>query len=155
MKHWLCLVILLLTLAHSPELSYAESPNSIQYAHAQIATPSGVRLDVELADTEEKRHLGLGFRQGLSEGKGMLFIFEEKELHGFWMKNMRFPIDIIWLDNHKIVHIESDVPSPVSAQDLPVYKPSRMANMVLEIGAGQARKLGLITGQSLKYQFTP
>jgi uncharacterized membrane protein (UPF0127 family) len=73
----------------------------------------------------------------------MLFIFEEEEVHSFWMKNMRFPIDILWLDKEKrIVHLESRVP-PCAADPCPTYTPGRPAVFVLELRSGAAEKHGL------------
>jgi len=72
------------------------------YAHAIVTTSTGKKISVEVADTVEKRSLGLGKRSGLENGWGMLFVFEKRKQHGFWMKGMQFPLDIIWLDNHRI-----------------------------------------------------
>ncbi len=89
---------------------------------------------VELVDTIETRALGLSFREGLSASSGMLFIFEDTEEHGFWMKDMRFPIDIAWLDeDFCIIHIEQNLaPSTYPT----VYEPNAPARYVLEVSAG-------------------
>ncbi len=92
----------------------------------------------------------------MGKGKGMLFLYTHRGQQAFWMKGMRFPIDIIWLDNRRIVHIEHDVPPPprgTSDADLPVYRPARPANAVLEIAAGIARELGLRNGALVRFDF--
>ena len=123
------------------------------YAHAIVTTSSGKEIPVEVADTVEKRSLGLGKRSGLENGWGMLFVFEKRKQHGFWMKDMQFPLDIIWLDNHRIVHILRNVQPGKSIVHPPVITPPVAGNFVLEIDAGRADELKLQVGQRLKYQF--
>ena len=123
------------------------------YAHAIVTTSSGKEISVEVADTVEKRSLGLGKRSGLENGWGMLFVFEKRKQHGFWMKDMLFPLDIIWLDNHRIVHILRNVQPAKSGVIPPVMTPPVSGNFVLEIDSGRADELKLQVGQRLKYQF--
>ena len=123
------------------------------YAHAIVTTSTGKKISVEVADTVEKRSLGLGKRSGLENGWGMLFVFEKRKQHGFWMKDMEFPLDIIWLDNHRIAYILRNVQPAKSGVIPPVMTPPVAGNFVLEIDAGRANELKLQVGQSLKYQF--
>ena len=123
------------------------------YAHAIVTTSTGKEISVEVADTVEKRSLGLGKRSGLENGWGMLFVFEKRKQHGFWMKDMQFPLDIIWLDNHRIVHILRNVQPAKSGVIPPVMTPPVSGNFVLEIDSGRADELKLQVGQRLKYQF--
>ena len=123
------------------------------YAHAIVTTSTGKEIPVEVADTVEKRSLGLGKRSGLENGWGMLFVFEKRKQHGFWMKDMQFPLDIIWLDNHRIVHILRNVQPAKSGNNPSVMIPPVAGNFVLEIDAGYADKLNLQVGQHLKYRF--
>ena len=68
-------------------------------------------IDVELALTNEERQKGLMGREILNDNDGMLFIFENEEIHEFWMKNMIISLDIIWINSDgEIVHIEKQVP---------------------------------------------
>lgn len=99
----------------------------------------GTIVMVEVADGPEERARGLMFREGLGEGEGMLFVFERDGPHPFWMKNMRFPIDIIWLDSDgRVIHLETDVP-PCPGPPCPLYTPRVSARYVLEVGANSAR----------------
>ena len=123
------------------------------YAQAIVTTSTGKEIPVEVADTVEKRSLGLGKRSGLENGWGMLFVFEKRKQHGFWMKDMQFPLDIIWLDNHRIVHILRNVQPAKSGVIPPVMTPPVSGNFVLEIDSGRADELKLQVGQRLKYQF--
>jgi len=93
------------------------------YAHAIVTTSTGKKISVEVADTVEKRSLGLGKRSGLENGWGMLFVFEKRKQHGFWMKDMEFPLDIIWLDNHRIAYILRNVQPAKSGVIPPVMTP--------------------------------
>ena len=130
--------------------SFAEE---IVYSHAIVTTSTGEEIPVEVADTLKKRSLGLGKRTFLKKGWGMLFVFEKRKPHRFWMKDMQFPLDIIWLDNHRIVHIIHNA-KPVNSKDDPEVMTSPVpVNFVLEIAAGRAAKLRLKTGQRMKFKF--
>ena len=130
--------------------SFAEK---IAYYHAIVTTSTGEKIPVEVADTLKKRSLGLGNRPSLKKGWGMLFVFEERKPHRFWMKDMQFPLDIIWLDNHRIVHINHNA-KPASFKDEPEVMTSPVpVNFVLEIAAGRAAKLRLKKGQQMKFNF--
>ena len=123
------------------------------YAHATVITPKGVSIPVEVSDNPEKRSLGLGKRDKLEKDWGMLFVFEKRIPHSFWMKNMRFPIDIVWLDNQRIVELAENVPPPQEGESPKVMEPLLPSNFVLELESGRARALGLNVGQKLSYQF--
>jgi len=130
--------------------SFAEE---IVYSHAIVTTSIGEEILVEVADTLKKRSLGLGKRTSLKKGWGMLFVFEKRKPHRFWMKDMQFPLDIIWLDNHRIVHIIHNA-KPTNSRDEPEVMTSPVpVNFVLEIAAGRAAKLRLKTGQRMKFKF--
>ena len=130
--------------------SFAEE---IVYSHAIVTTSIGEEIPVEVADTLKKRSLGLGKRASLKKDWGMLFVFEKKELHRFWMKDMLFPLDIIWLDNHRIVHIiHNAMPANYKVEPEVMTSPVP-ANFVLEIAAGRASELQLKAGQRLKFKF--
>jgi len=130
--------------------SFAEE---IVYSHAIVTTSRGEEIPVEVADTFKKRSLGLGKRTSLKKSWGMLFVFEKRKQHRFWMKDMKFPLDIIWLDNYRIVHIIHNA-KPANSSDEPKVMTSPIpVNFVLEIAAGRAAKLRLKTGQRMKFKF--
>ena len=129
------------------------SADEIVYSHAIVTTSTGEEIPVEVADNLKKRSLGLGNRISLKKGWGMLFVFEKRNPQRFWMKDMQFPLDIIWLDNHRIVHIIHNA-KPANSRDEPEVMTSPVSvNFVLEIAAGQATKLRLKTGQRMKFTF--
>jgi hypothetical protein len=119
----------------APASSAAAAPDVIP-----LTLPSGKVLQVEVMVKDEDRAMGLMFRPALPEDRGMLFVFEDVAFHGIWMKNCRFPIDILWLDEaRKVVHVAEAVP-PCKADPCPVYQPLRKAAYVVELNAGQARR---------------
>lgn len=75
------------------------------------------------------------FRKQLDPGSGMLFVFDKESRYSFWMKNMLFPIDIIWLDkDKKVVAVKER--APVCADACEVYHSNRDAQYVIETEAG-------------------
>lgn len=108
-----------------------------------------IKLDV--VDTEEERQKGLSGRDSLPDDRGMLFTFEEPGMYSFWMKDMKFPIDIIFLNGDRIVTIHSHVQPPQSPDDtnLPVFTSDEPADKVLELNAGKAEALGLEKGDTI------
>lgn len=118
---------------------------------------SGYSFVVDIADTRASQARGLGGRRHLGAHEGMLFLYTDKSHHAFWMKDMVIPIDIIWLDNRRIVHIEHYVrpPAPNTPDHaLRTYTPPQPANLVLEIAAGRARELKLKPGDLVGYDFS-
>jgi len=130
--------------------SFAEE---IVYSHAIVTTSKGEEIPVEIADTHKKRSLGLGKRTSLKKGWGMLFVFDKRKQQRFWMKGMQFPLDIVWLDNHRIVHIIHNAKPANSREEPEVMTSPVPVNFVLEISAGRAAKLLLKTGQLMKFKF--
>jgi len=120
-------------------------------ASIPLTLPSGKALSVEVMVTDADRQMGLMFRPSLPEDRGMLFVFGELDFHGIWMKNCRFPIDIVWLDESRtVVHVAEAVP-PCKADPCPVYQPLRKAAYVLELNAGQARREKALVGATLGF----
>lgn len=117
-----------------------------------LTLPSGKVLEVEVMVRDEDRAMGLMFRPSLPEDRGVLFVFDELDFHGIWMKNCRFPIDILWLDEHrKVVHLAESVP-PCKSDPCPVYHPLRKAAFVVELTAAQARREKVALGATLNFQ---
>jgi uncharacterized membrane protein (UPF0127 family) len=116
-----------------------------------LTLPSGKVLQVEVMVKDEDRAMGLMFRPSLPVDRGLIFVFEQPDFHGFWMKNCRFPIDMVWLDqDHKVVHVAEAVP-PCKADPCPVYEPLRKASYVVELNAGQARREKAVLGTTLSF----
>lgn len=101
---------------------------------ASTITIGNTKIAVEIADTPTTRTQGLSGRATLAENTGMLFIFDRDDYYNFWMKDMRFPLDMIWFDdNWRIV----DITANALPQDFPkTYQPRAPARYVLEVNAG-------------------
>lgn len=113
-------------------------------------TVNGQTIRVEVAQSEKEKQAGLSKRGKLAENKGMLFVFEKADYPAFWMKDMRFPIDIIFINDNKVVTIYKNVQNPDKDNtNLPVYRPDEPANRVLELNAGQADKYNIKEGDTI------
>lgn len=114
---------------------------------------NGKKIKVEISDTDEKRKTGLSKRDKLNEDTGMLFTFKEENIKPpFWMKDMRFPIDIVWIDNNKIVQIDENIPNPetdIPDSKLKIYAPKAPIDLVLEVNAGFIRKNNIKIGDEV------
>lgn len=105
---------------------------------------------LELALTPAQRAKGLMEHTTLLAGRGMWFVFEQPGQYGFWMKNMDFPIDILWIDGKfRIVEVKKNVP-PCARARCEVYYPSRDALYVLELPAGEAQRLQIVPGDKIE-----
>jgi len=108
----------------------------------QICFKGNLCIEAEIADSLKEREKGLMFRDSLSDNKGMLFIFEQAGVHSFWMKNMRFPIDIIWMDEAgEVVYLSENVLP--CGEKCEVLRPQLNVKQVLEVKAGFVKKHGI------------
>lgn len=105
----------------------------------------GQKFKVEIVKQLWEIEHGLSGRYKLKDNKGMLFVFKKEDKYAFWMKDMKFPIDIIWINNEKIVDIKKDAPIPIT-DNLESYTPTSSARYVLEINAGLSEKYGFEIG---------
>lgn len=107
-------------------------------------------FSVEVATSSAQLQLGLSGKKSLPQNQGMLFIFKTPDRYPFWMKNMQFPLDMLFMNNNKIVTIFQNVPIPQKGKtNLPVYVPTEPADKVLEINAGLVKKYGFKKGDSV------
>lgn len=100
-------------------------------------TVGSAALSVEVAGTDAAREQGLSDRESLPANSGMLFVFATPAIYEFWMKDMRFALDFLWLKNGKVVELAYNVPPPTSRQPEPVrLRPTKAVDMVIEVPAG-------------------
>ncbi len=120
---------------------------------------AGKIINVELADTDSKREQGLSGHKPLADDEGMLFVFDQPDKYAFWMKDMLFPIDIIWLKvlppakgedlgGGEVIHIEKNA-QPSSYPDS--FEPGADAQYVLEVNAGFSEKNSFKIGDRIKF----
>ncbi len=104
----------------------------------------GETFDVMVARTKEEQERGLSGLSGLKDGEAMVFPYEVPDYYGFWMKDMMFPIDIVWLDgNLRVVSIERSVAPETYPK---IFFPSAPARFVAEFSAGTIDRLGVSMG---------
>jgi uncharacterized membrane protein (UPF0127 family) len=143
---WLVPALLVLGCALRPASSPA-APTTIP-----LTLPSGHVFQTELMINDADRAKGLMFRDSLAADRALLFVFDQLDFHGIWMKNCRFPIDIVWLDEaKKVVHVETGVP-PCKKDPCPSYSPMRRAAYVVEMNSGAARREKIGLGSALGFK---
>jgi uncharacterized protein len=119
--------------------SYAES--------LQIETTKQTLVfDVEIADTQEERRIGLMNRESLPNNGGMLFIFEEVIFAQFWMKDTKIPLDILYIGEDGII---KGIHANALPNDETPIPPPAPALAVLEIAGGSAESLGIVAGNKV------
>jgi uncharacterized membrane protein (UPF0127 family) len=130
--------------------------NGLDHVTVSVA---GVAVDAEVARTPDERGLGLGLRDALDHGAGMLFVYEEEGQHSFWMRGMRFPLDFIWIDAQRtVVDLTLDVPAPAAGTadaDLESIVPIAPVRYVLEVNAGVVREGSVSIGDAVSFNPEP
>jgi hypothetical protein len=123
---------------------------AIDFLHKNGAVEiGGQKFQVEIMKSAAELEKGLSGRASLDADKGMLFVFSKADRYVFWMKDMRFPIDILWINDGKIADIKHNAPVPAS-ENLDKYLPDAPADYVLEINAGLSEKYGFRPGDAVK-----
>ncbi|OGY98517.1 MAG: hypothetical protein A3A43_03275 [Candidatus Liptonbacteria bacterium RIFCSPLOWO2_01_FULL_56_20] len=114
---------------------------------------NGYRFAVEVMESPLSRSQGLSGRASLGEGAGMLFLFDTPGKYGFWMKDMNFAIDIIWVSGDRIVGFEKNVqPEPGRPfSELRIYEPPGTVDKVLEVRAGTVERYGFSVGDAMVF----
>jgi uncharacterized membrane protein (UPF0127 family) len=107
-----------------------------------------VKVKAEVVFSPEKLYLGLGKRQGLPEGHGMLFIMPTLVIQEFCMRDMRFPIDFIWLAPGRVAGITKNVPFK---DQQACYASPEAVNYVLEVPAGFCDRQGIKVGDPVSW----
>ncbi len=119
----------------------------IEYSQVQI---NKKKIKAEVADTFEERTKGLSGRENLAKNEGMIFVFEKPDIYPFWMKEMKFSIDIIWVNDKKIVEIVKSAPTPESTGQIANFNPKAAADIVLEVNAGFCDKNDIKIGDAVE-----
>lgn len=125
--------VLLLIAASSPVTAPTTSDSQSTVSINQIT------FKVDIADDVREQRIGLSDRDSLASDQGMLFLFPDKEMRSFWMPNMNFPIDLLWIDDNTIVGYEENM-QPITPDNIMTYKSPQAVDKVLEITAGSIEK---------------
>ncbi len=131
---------------------------AVNFDNIKYIKIAGVNIKVELALTKEAQEIGLSGRQGLNSNEGVLFVFDHPDKYPFWMKDMNFAIDIIWLalseggdgKDIKVIYIKKYA----RPEEYPnTYIPNKDAKYVLEVVAGFSEKNNLKEGDRVEFLY--
>ena len=112
---------------------------------------AGQSIKVDLAFTPTAQEQGLSGRSNLKEDEDMLFVFDKPGQYPFWMKDMNFPIDMIWLDEYKkVIYIKRNARPELFPES---YGPNENSKYVLEVGAGFSDKNNLKVGDKIDFVY--
>ena len=107
-------------------------------------------VKVFIANNDQDREQGLSGTSVLPNGTGVLFVFDNPGKYGFWMKDMNFPLDIIWIGkDKKIVGVTKNV-LPKSYPF--VFMPPSDILYVLEMNTGSVNSFGLTSGSNISFE---
>ncbi len=126
------------------------SNNKSSVAKTPKITINNHTFNLYVAKSSQDKEIGLSKYSNLPQSQGMLFPYGTPSYYSFWMKDMKFPIDIIFIANNRIVAIYQDVHPPKERQNLIIYRPEELSDMVLEINAGLSKKYNFKKGDSVK-----
>lgn len=118
---------------------------------------AGQRVAVERAIDVEEKARGLSGRDELPWDTGMLFEYEEPGFYAFWMRDVRFDLDFVWIRDGRIVDLHHRVPAPdptVPPGELPTYRPRELADRILEVPGGYASAHGWRAGDRVRVEYT-
>lgn len=119
------------------------------YRPDKVVTANKTDIKTQLANDGYEHEKGLSGKACIGDNQAMLFVFDRPGYYNFWMKDMKFPIDIVWVGaDKKIIEVTDNIqpstyPDTFASNGAPKY--------VLEVGAGRAAELGLSAGKSLKF----
>jgi len=106
-------------------------------------------LDVEIAKTSKSKEKGLSGREYIAPDKGILFVFNESGFYPFWTRGMKLSIDIIYIENDRVVEVVKQTPVPVD-NSFVTYTTSRAFNFVVETRSGYADRYGIDAGDMVE-----
>jgi uncharacterized membrane protein (UPF0127 family) len=131
------------------------SPGSSSPSADRVEVAVGdATVEAEIADDDSERARGLGGRDRLAPDAGMYFVLTDSSPR-IWMKGMRFPLDLVWINGGRVVQVTPRVPDePPGTPDaqLPIYSPTRPANRVLEVNAGWVERNGVRRGDTVRLE---
>ncbi len=110
------------------------------------------KIFVEIAITDEEKVRGLSNKSSMPVDHGMLFIMGEPAHHSFWMKDMRFPLDFIWISEKTVVDLTENVPNPKGTEPPVKVQPRIPADKLLEVNAGGIQEYGIKIGDTISFK---
>ncbi|MDB4984778.1 MAG: response regulator MprA [Patescibacteria group bacterium] len=152
------LVVCILVASYAVFHKTNKSTNEYLPIDESLSTPGGT-IHVRVADTDAERELGLSYFKKLPTDQGMLFVFDKPGIYPFWMKGMKFPLDMVWLKKapdstfapghfYEVVSITRNA-TPGSYPE-GTFQSDAPADAVLEINANTAYRFGLVAGERIQ-----
>jgi uncharacterized membrane protein (UPF0127 family) len=136
---------------NEPEVKYYTFKKEGELTFTDSLGNTKIKIDLEIADNEYERQLGLMNRKSMEENQGMLFIFEFERMQSFWMRNTLIPLDILFINkDKKIVTIHKNTKT-LSAQSYPSTAP---AIYVVELVGGFTDKHNIVIGDKIFWMGT-
>ena len=126
--------------------------NSIEEEGSYL-TINNQRFEIEIAKTTKERNQGLSGRESLGEREGMLFIFNKAGLYSFWMKEMKFSLDFVFIREGKVVDLVKEVPSPQKGESPEVVDSKTNFDQVLEVKGETIEKFKIRLGDKVELFF--
>lgn len=131
---------------------YVGNGNVSLFKKTSTVTINSRAFKVVVASSQQDKEVGLSKTKSLAPDQGMIFLFDKPDYYPFWMKNMQFPIDIIYTNKDTIVTIKSNAQPPKNNnENLIIYVPAEPSDKVLEIQAGLAEKYKFKNGDKIIY----
>ncbi len=125
--------------------SQAVTPSASPLSINGTLTSGSLSIPVTIANTPQSREQGLSDTTALPANDGMLFVFDSPQITGFWMKDMQYPLDFVWMDSAmKIVSIDTNVAVDTYPK---IFYPPQKIQYVLEVNAGFSTAHDLKVGQ--------
>jgi uncharacterized membrane protein (UPF0127 family) len=118
-----------------------------------VGLPDGTEIRAEVLTKSADMEHGMMYRDALPQGRGVLFVYPKPAYLRSWMSNVRAPLDIVFIDaSHRIMEISADTPiCTTKPEDCLTYGGHHLEQFVLELRAGEAKRLGLHEGQTLRF----
>lgn len=131
-----------------PAMFCSKEQNDLEYETKTLKIGDAT-MSAKIADTDEKRRIGLMNATSLPENEGMLFVFDYSADHSFWMKDTIIPLEILFLDeNLKIVGIREM--APCKSASCPVYSPGEDVLYAIELNENFSERHGISAGQTVE-----
>lgn len=146
-KKLLLLILSLLFIGLIYFFSFRQKPVDKFYSKVKI---NETYINLELAKTQQEHYTGLSNRKSIPDNFGLLFLFNKKEVKNFLMRDMLFSLDIVFIDDNKIIDIYSNLPFNKDSQNIS-YKSSGPVDKVLELNSGTCEKNNIKVGNLVKF----
>ena len=148
-SHYIIVIIFILIISFLLINKNNNSVNNFDIKNTKYVKIGGEIIKVDLALTSTDQENGLSFRENLKNDEGMLFIFDNVGTYPFWMKDMSFPIDIIWIgEDFRVIFIKENA-TPESFPE--IFSPNKNSKYVLEVNALFSQKKNLKEGDKVEF----